>query len=362
MTIGIDASRAVKQIRTGVEQYSWEVIQQLLRLDKTNKFILYAPHNPRDPFPLGSRAEWCIIKQRRLWSQIGLARELKKSPPDVLFVPSHVIPFASRVPAVVTIHDTAYKYFPGSYSYAERNYLNFTTAVSIRRAKRVIVPSTSTKRDVIKEYPESQNKIVVIPHGVDHVTFNPDIKADRPIKDPYVFFVGRIEDKKNVRLLVEAFALLAKERKNIRLVLAGSNGYGFERVQQTIRALPKPVRDLILQPGYIPRYDLTRYLKHAHAFAFPSIYEGFGMPMLEAMAIGTPVVCADGSSLPEVAGDAAVLLPPNNPLAWAAALSRIINQPKVADELRRKGFKQAAKFTWEKTGQETLDTIIDVAA
>lgn len=359
LTIGIDASRAVKHIRTGVEQYSWEIIQHLLKLDTTNDFVLYAPHQPRDSFVVNQRTKWYFIKQRRLWSQIGLARELNKLPPDVLFVPSHVIPFVSKVPAVVTIHDTAYKYFPGSYSYAQRNYLNFSTAVSIRRAKRVIVPSESTKRDVIKEYPDGKNKITVIPHGVDHATFNPSITADRPIQDPYIFFVGRIEDKKNVKLLVEAFGLLAKERKTVRLVLAGSNGFGFERVQQAIKTLPKTVRDLIVQPGYIPRYDLVRYLKHASVFAFPSIYEGFGMPILEAMAVGTPVVCTNSSSLTEVAGEAAILLPPNNPLAWAAAFSRILNQPNVAAELRQKGFKQAARYSWEATAEQTLTTILD---
>jgi len=361
LVIGIDASRAVKQNRTGPEQYAFEIIQEILRQEKTHQLKLYAPHPPKDPFHLNPHAEWCFIKQRRLWSQVGLARELAKNPPSVLFEPSHVIPFASRVAAVVTIHDTAYKYFPDSYSYAQRNYLNFSTAVSIRRAQRVIVPTEATKRDVIKEYPDGAKKIVVIPHGINHDTFNPDVEGERPIKDPYIFYTGRIEEKKNTKLLVEAFGLLAKENKGIRLVLAGSNGFGFEKVQQAIKAQPKAVQELILQPGYLPRYDQVRYLKHASVFAFPSFYEGFGFAAVEAMAVGTPVVCSNTSCLPEVVGEAAIVLPPTNPLSWAAAFSRILNQPKIGEDMRRKGLKQAAQYTWQKAAQQTLDVILNVA-
>lgn len=361
MLIGIDASRAVKQIRTGVEQYSREIIQSILSLDQKNEYRLYAQHLPRDTFSIGQNVNWKIIKKRRLWSQVSLATELKKSPPDVLFVPSHVIPFVSQVPSVVTIHDVAYKYFPQSYTFAQRNYLHFSTSVSIRRAKKVIVPSVSTLNDVLKEYPEGKGKIVVVPHGLNSRIFNTEVKSERPIQDPYIFFVGRIEDKKNVRLLVEAFGLLAKEKKAVRLVLAGSNGHGFKNVQEAILALPKSIRACIVQPGYVPQYDLVRYMQHAEVFAFPSLYEGFGMPVLEAMAVGTPVVCSNSSSLGEVAGDAALLVPPNNPLSWAGALSRVINQPKLAEEMKARGLKQAQKFTWERAAQQTLETILDAA-
>ncbi len=363
MLIGIDASRAAKAIRTGPEAYSWEIIQHLLKVDSDDEFRLYSPHLPKDHFTINSKTEWKILPQRRLWSQIRLARELRNNPPDVLFVPSHVIPLFSRVPSVVTIHDVAYTYFPQSYSTTQRRYLEFTTGISVRKAKAVIVPSLSTAHDLAKLYPNEKQKIVVVPHSYNARIFKPAAKEDdRPIPEKYILFVGRVEEKKNVRLLVKAFALLAKEGRNVKLVLAGSNGFGFEKVQEEIKALPESVQKLIIQPGYLPQYDLIRYLQHADVFAFPSFYEGFGLAAIEAMACGTPVVCSNTPALAEVVGEAGVLLEPNNPLAWAAAFSRIIHQEKIANEYREKGLKQASQFSWDKAAEQTLAVIKNVAA
>lgn len=360
--IGIDASRAVRSNRTGTENYSWYLIKKLAEIDQKNRYLLYAPHTPKEEFGTFPNVEWRILPAKRLWSQIQLAREVRQNPPDVLFVPSHVVPIFSSVRAVVTIHDLAYKYYPNSYTSFDRRYLNFSTGVSVSKASRVLTPSVSTKRDLLKEYQMKPDKVVVTPLGYNEDVFNPSADYDAPpIGAPYIYYVGRIEEKKNLGLLIDAFALLAKEIKSVLLVLAGKPGFGYENIQLRIQALPENIRKRIIQPGYFPLYDSARYLKHARVFAFPSYYEGFGMPVLEAMALGTPVVCSNTSSLPEVAGEAAILLPPTNPLSWAAAMSRIIHQPEHVAALREKGFHQVKNFSWQQTARQTLEVLVNVA-
>ncbi|MEK7170714.1 MAG: glycosyltransferase family 1 protein [Patescibacteria group bacterium] len=362
LTIGIDASRAVKKNRTGPENYSYEIIRAILNLRTDHRFILYAPHRPNEDFPTGSNIDWRILPQQRLWSQFRLAKEVGGSPPDVLFVPSHVVPLITHLPTVVTIHDLAFKYFPYSYSAFERRYQNFSTGVSVAKATRVIVPSQATLNDLIKFYPAAKPKTKIIAHGYDKELFKP-AKGDgqSPQNDPYILYVGRIEEKKNVRLLLDAFSLLCKEKKKINLVLGGRNGYGFEAIQTKIKELPQEIRHRISQPGHLPRYDMIRYLQHATIFAFPSSYEGFGLSVLEALACGVPVVCSDNSSLPEVTGQAAILLPPSNPLSWASAFGRILNSPELATKLHLASIKQAERFSWQTAAEETLEVITNAA-
>lgn len=362
ITIGIDASRAAKRIRTGPENYSYEIIREILKQDPVNSYILYSPQKPYDAFPSRPNIEWRIIPQQHLWSQVRLARELRAQPPNVLFVPSHVVPILSHLPTVVTLHDLAFKYFPRSYSPFERRYHNFSTGISAAKAKHIIVPSQATKRDLLKFYPVAAGKVSVIGLGYDKAVFFPDKKSSSsPLANPYILYVGRIEEKKNLRLLIDAFVMFCKERKNVRLVLAGRNGYGFELIQEKIRRLNPEIRGLISQPGHLPHYDLIRYLHHATVFAFPSWYEGFGLSALEAMATGIPVVCTDNSSLPEVVDGAGILLPPTKPSGWAAAFSKIINDPIYASTLSEKGIKQANKFSWETSARETLKVITHAA-
>lgn len=360
MLIGIDASRAVKKIRTGPENYSYEIIRAILNLRSDHHFILYAPHQPRENWPTGANIEWRILPQQRLWSQFRLATEVNSRPPDVLFVPSHVVPLITHLPTVVTIHDLAFKYFPQSYSAFERRYQNFSTGVSVAKAKRVIVPSLATLNDLIKYYPAAKPKAHVIAHGYDKQLFKrADSKDSSPQNVPYILYVGRIEEKKNIRLLLDAFQLISKERKKINLVLAGRNGYGFEIIQDKIKSLPSEVRNRIFQPGHLPSYDMIRYIQHAEIFAFPSLYEGFGLSVLEAMACGLPVVCSNNSALPEITGEAAILLPPVNALAWASAFSRILNTSELAEKMRLAALKQAEHFSWQTAAANTLQEITD---
>ncbi len=362
MLIGVDASRAVLPNKRGVEYYGWYLLKELFALDTKNRYRLYAPHLPTEDFGAFPNVEWKILPARRLWSQYQLAKEVRLNPPDVLFVPSHVVPLFSNVPTVVTIHDLAYKYFPDAYTSFARRYLDFSTGVSVGKAKRVIVPSTATAHDVVKFYKADAKKIAVIPHGYDSKEYRPKASDEKPpIAGPYIFFIGRVEVRKNVTLLVDAFALLAKEIKNIQLVIAGKPGHGYELVTKKIDALPEPIRQRIVMAGYLSTEDGAHYMRHAEAFVFPSLYEGFGLPVLEAMASNTPVIASSASCLPEVAGKAAILLPPQNALSWAAALSRVIHQKDVASKMRAAGLERVKDYSWVIAAKETLAVLNDAA-
>lgn len=345
-------------MRTGPENYSYEIIRALIKLDKTNTFKLYTPNLPKESWEIPKNVEWCILPQQRLWTQIRLARELKLNPPDVLFVPSHVVPVLSNLPTVCTIHDLAYKFFPNSYSSFDRRYLNFGTSVSASKSKTILVPSESTKSDLIKEYGVDKRRIVVTYEGYNKEVFNTRMKyGEPPLNNDYFIFVGRIEEKKNIRLLIDAFSQLARHNTSVGLVLSGKNGYGYEKIREKIDHLPHSIKNRIVQPGYLPKYDMLRYLQHAKAFVFPSWYEGFGLSVLEAMALGIPVICSNTSSLPEVTGTSAILLNPTDSRSWTENMQKLINEPKIRQTMREKGVKQAAKFTWEKTAKITLEAI-----
>lgn len=361
LTIGIDASRAVRLNRTGTENYSAEVIDRLVTENPQHDFILYAPNKPSDKSWDLPNVSWKIIPPRRLWSQIGLAGELKKSPPDVLFVPSHVIPALSSVPSVVTIHGLEYEKFPNAYKTIERKYMRYTTGVSTSKAKRILVPSENTKRDLLERYPASENKIAVTPLGYDNEIYTTNIKDTSPYDDRYLFFVGRIEERKNVKFLVQAYALLAKEKNCPKLVLAGKPGVGYEEIQKIIDSLPLHTKENIIQTGYMSNADAARHMRHASCFVFPSLYEGFGIPVLEAFASGAPVVCSSRPCLPEIAADAAIMLDVDNPLSWAAAISRVINQPDVANKMTKLGLERAKQYSWKKTAELTMKAIIEAA-
>ena len=359
---GIDASRAVKEKRTGTENYSWYIIRELLKLDKFNEYRLYAPHLPGEDFGTFSNASWKIIPQQRLWSQVALAKEVNTSSPDLLFSPSHVIPLLARVKSLAMVHDLAYKLFPHSYSPLARRYLDFSTQTSINKSSAGLTPSQSTKKDIEKIYKVKNKKIVVTPLGYNNQLFRPDADFDTsPLKEKYIYFVGRIETRKNVSLLIDAFNLLSKENKPVHLVLAGKPGYGYEKIKDKINSLPAQTQAKIHELGFISDQDSAKYLKHADIFAFPSLYEGFGLPILEALAMGTPTISSSTSSLPEITGDAAILLPPTDALTWAASMSRIIHQKDLADNLRKKGIEQAKKFNWQTTAKQTLEVLEYVA-
>ncbi|MBI3495162.1 glycosyltransferase family 4 protein [Candidatus Berkelbacteria bacterium] len=372
MLIGIDASRAVKNQKTGTEYYSQEIIKALAEIDENNQYILYAPSEPSGALTrLPRNFKFKIMPFPRLWSQVRLSSELAFGTikPDVVFEPAHTIPLLHHRKMVVVIHDLGFTHFPELYTPFERLYHSFSLNYSARRAAHIITPSLYTKRDLIRHLPIDTKKISVIYHGYDKERFRPATEKEREallpfnLTEPYIFFIGRIELKKNVDGMIDAYRLL-REEKSIRhkLVLAGKPGWGYEQIKEKMAGLPEAMRADIIELGYVNDRQYELLLKRAEVLFFPSWFEGFGMPVIEAMASGVPVITSSQTSLPEIAGNGAVLVKPSKPLEMAAALSKLIHKSDFRKGIILKGRLRANTFSWKKAAVQTLAVLEAIAS
>ena len=365
MIIGIDASRAVKQQKTGTEYYSFELIRNLYKLDKKNQYILFTPTKPDRDDDLSKNPSnyiWRVIPFPRLWSQVRLSIELLfgKYKPDIMFEPAHTIPLLSVGKIVVTCHDLAFIHFPYLYTPFERIYHRFCMWFSVRRASRIITISEYTKNDLIKYYKINPEKIKVIYLGVNKEKFAKKYKLNSSIKIPtskYIFYAGRLETKKNIVNQIKAFKLIAEKDKSISFVLAGKWGYGRKEIENTIKGLTEDIKKRIYLTGYISDTEYISFLQNASIFSFVTYFEGFGLPILEAMACQTPVICSNISSLPEIAGNAALLVNPKNIDEIAKNYHKILSNAKIRQNLIRQGLNRIKDFSWQKTAEETLKVL-----
>jgi glycosyltransferase involved in cell wall biosynthesis len=360
MKIGIDASRATVARRTGTENYARRLIAALIPAGGERQFTLYfrdAP--PAGAFP-GARQR--VIPFPRLWTHLRLSYELIAQPrPDVLFVPAHVLPLAHPLPSVVTVHDLGYRHFPGAHPTGQRLYLDWSTRFSARAATHVIADSDATRRDLGRFYGVPAEKVNVVYPGRDERLGRVDpalVRARYGLAPDYLLHVGTLQPRKNLSRLIEAAAGLRAQYPQLQLVLAGQPGWQSGPIVAQARAGAEFVRLL----DYVPDEDLAGLYSGATAFVFPSLYEGFGFPILEAMACGTPVVCANTSSLPEVAGEAALLVGPQDTTALAGAIGRLLADATLRESLAAKGLEQVQRFSWQRAAMETLEVLDRVAA
>ncbi|MCX6812737.1 MAG: glycosyltransferase family 1 protein [Candidatus Berkelbacteria bacterium] len=366
MTIGIDASRAIKSNRTGTENYCRNLILAILKIAGDQRIRLYFADEPTSVFKnLPKNFETKVIKRKKYWTQIGLSLEILKNPPDVLFVPAHILPPITAKKSVVTIHDLAWKYFPEAYSASERRLQDLAIRRAIKKHADIIVYSESTASDLKKFYKFDDKKIHFVPMGFEprhceeerrsNLPTNKDCRASLAMTNQkYILFVGRLEAKKNILNLIESYKLLRQERKiSEKLVLVGKPGFRYDEIKKMIDSAGK-IKNDIIETGFVSDDELSKLYKNASVFVFPSLYEGFGFPILEAFAAGTPVVTSNTSSMPEVAGDAAILVNPKKPFEIAAAISQILNKPRLRDDLVKKGFAQLKNYDWNICAKETL--------
>lgn len=358
MIIGIDASRAAKQIKTGTEYYSIEIIKAISQIDHKNTYKLYSQAKlPEELLILPKNFRSIVMPFTKLWSQTRLSLHLIRNKPDVLFEPAHTIPLIHPKATVVTLHDVGFKYYPQLYSGFDKFYHPWSMAYSAKHATRIITPSKDAKKDVVKFFNINSDKIDVIYHGYNKEIYFPTERKSSKL-GKYLLFIGRLEEKKNITGLIKAYGLLRKEKNiNHKLILIGKESYGFEKIIFEIQKLPSEIRKDVIITGYINQEEKVEYLKQADIFVLPSFFEGFGMPIIEAMACGVPVICSNVTSLPEIADKAAILVNPYKPLDIAAGLSKVINNPKLKQELIYQGLKRVKQFSWEKAGQQTLDVI-----
>lgn len=369
MLIGVDASRATGGQRTGTENYSLHLIRALLRGDLSNSYVLYCNQPPA----LGTFSETPngavrSLPSRHLWTHLRLASEIARRPPDVLFVPAHVVPVVCRCPAVVTIHDLGYLAYPEAHSLAARLYLNLSTRHSVRVARRVIAVSQATKGDLTAKLGVPAGKIAVVPEACPP-GYTPladrrqgqAVAAKYGLGEPYLLAVGTLHTRKNLVRLLEAFAL-ARRQQGLphRLGLVGRPGWQAFAIEEAITRLG--IGDAVVLTGYVPEEDLPLLIGAADALAFPSLYEGFGLPALEAMACRVPVVAANTTSLPEVVGDAGLLVDPCDVEDLACGLARVLTDRALHDELAERGRLRSGLFSWERAASKTLAVLLAAAS
>jgi len=351
--IYIDASRYNNTAkRTGVENYSCFLINELAKQNLDN-ITLISPRKIDLPTPQ------IIIPFPRLWTQVRLSWEVWRNKKiDNLFVPSHLMPVIHPKNTTITIHDVAFKRFPESYGLLSRWYLDWGTKFAVKHAKQIIVPSETTRDDLIKFYKADFGKITVIPLG-----FKPDdieITADEIDNalgqhhlNPrhYFLFVGRIESKKNLGVLIKAFEAVRKKHPYLKLVLAGKTGVGGEDII-------RPITDKnIIVTGYVSDKAKLILYRHCLAFVFPSKFEGFGLPLLEAMDAHVPIIASDIPTSREIAKNNALFFDPDDDKTLERHMKTITEQKELWGELIRNHDETLQNYSWEKCAERTLEML-----
>ncbi len=379
MIIGIDASRALRAKRTGTERYALEIIRHLLALPEASRYQwrLYVDETP----PAGTFAGAAtpvarqvdvtvqLLPRQRLWTHRALARELRRQPPDLLFVPAHVLPFllpapwpgSALPPSVVTIHDLGYHAFPQAHSHFQRLYLPLSTRWSAWAASAIVAVSSATATDLQRFYGTARAKITVVHEaptpalqrsGGGAVLVD-QVRARYQLPPVYGLYVGTLQPRKNLPRLLQAYAQL-RQRQAIGwpLVLAGAPGQQAAALIALAQTLG--IADAVHFLGYVEEAELVALYRGAHLFLFPSLFEGFGLPLLEAQSYGVPVMAANNSSLPEIAGDAALLVDPTDVDALADAMVRLSADEALRQQLIAAGHENVKRFSWAKAARETL--------
>jgi len=366
MTICLDLSAAAHE-RAGLGRYAAGLAQALLPLEPQLHVFVNDPresclHPPLSDLPTHTanlpRKRWRLRAALSYFG--GPSMDHAFAGVTLFHATEHLLPKLTRVRSVFTLHDVAYLVFPQYHLLQNRLYLTLMMPRFLARADCVIAVSEATRRDALRFYRLNPEKIVVIPEGVAP-RFRPESEPDRlsavrekyALPERFILYVGTIEPRKNLLTLLDAYAALRPHQPQVGLVIAGDKGWLYESFFKRQRSLG--LEDQVTLTGYVPDRDLPTLINCAEVFAFPSIFEGFGLPPLEAMACGVPVVCSAASSLPEVVNDAGLLVAPDDVRGWVEALKRVLTDPALGADLRARGLARARRFTWEATARKTLD-------
>ena len=384
MVIGIDGSRAFIERRTGTEEYSYQLLKHLAEIDKKNTYIVYL-RPVRSSQLTVHRSDWPknfkfkLINFPRLWTQVGLAIHTFTDNLDLLFVPSHTLPLFRKpgLKTVMTIHDLGAEYLPSLHQLKQALYLKAITKLQLKSATHLIAVSQATKQDLVDRVGIDPKKVTVIYEGGptrDKYQETSDKEEGVMQKfglerQKYFLFIGTIQPRKNLERLIEAFshqlsAIREKAKKSenwsletddsLKLVLAGNKGWQSAKIYHQPQAMG--ISDRVLFTGFITDEEKKILLENALALAFPSLFEGFGLPILEAFGSNCPVLTSNISSMPEVAGNAAILVDPYSLESILEGMMRMQNV-EFRVKLIKEGHEQLKKFSWEKAARETLNVL-----
>lgn len=400
MIIGIDASRANLKHKTGTEWYSFYLIKNLAKIDKNNKYLLYLNNEPSpelkkiiegNPNFSFKVLNWPFDS---FWTLGRLSLEMLFKAPDVLFVPAHGLPFFSPRRSVNTIHDlaflrdknlyrcdkikTSHAYYRGfvnflvkivtlgKYRASSLDYLYWSTKFALKKASKIIAVSNFTKQEIENFYPKVKSKkIQVIHNGYNSELYrlsdseekNNEVLFKYGLEKPFFLYAGRLEKKKNTPILIEALSIVRENYPEVKekLVLIGNASFGYDEVKFMIEEYD--LEREILMPGWVDEADMPYIFASASAFIFPTRYEGFGIPLLQAMACGLPIAVSDIPVLHEVAADVALYFDPNDSCSIALAMKSLVLDSALREDLKAKGLERVKDFDFEKCARETLEVL-----
>jgi glycosyltransferase involved in cell wall biosynthesis len=374
MHIAIDLTPSI-QGHAGIGRYAEELTQALWEScppDEQLTAFYTDPQRRRPNPPLDKLPVSALSLPNKQWRLSALLAHLMRLPqdrlvgqPDIFWATDHLLPFFSRTASVFTLYDLSFKLFPHVHTLLNRWFLGLMMPHFVQAADAIVVISESTKRDAVTSYQIEPDKIHVVYGGVN-AHFKP---VDAPQKlnavrhtyclpDRFLLYVGVIEPRKNLPTLFDAFK--RANSSDVKLVIAGKKGWLYSETFARVQELG--LEQNVIFTGFVPDDDLPALYSLAEAFVFPSLYEGLGLPVLEAMACGAPTICSDVSSLPEVAGDAALLVAPTDVRGWAEAMAYLTQNAALRADLRERGLHRAARFTWEAAARQTREVYRELYA
>ncbi len=370
MRIAIDATPITN--RSGTGYYTQKLIEFLGRADSENKYVLFCPkgykadleHPGMFDYPnfrfieLRSRSQAAVA----IWRQLSLPAQLRKLKIDLVHFPSFIASLRSDTPSVVTVHDLCFALFPEAFSTLRRIYYRSIIPQSVKRCDSVIADSDSTRKDILERLNAEDDRVRTVHLGVDPVRFfrvireseRERLREQYNLPKEFILYVGTLEPRKNVARLIRAFDYgIVSRGLSHHLVIAGRKGWLFDDIFREVRALN--LEDRVHFPGFIPPSHLAALYSMTRALAYPSLYEGFGLPCLEAMSCGAPVITSDRSSLPELVGDCALIVDPTSVDSIAGALNKICSDDELHKVLSEKGPRRASHFSWLTTAKKTVE-------
>ena len=365
MKIWIDGYEANIKQRLGSSQVAFELIRHFEKIDKKNEYTIILPSTPLEDMPKERAGfKYKILKPKRLWTQVALPLLLytTRKKPDLFFSPTHYIPRFSPIKRVVTIFDLSFLHFPEMFNKDDLWKLKHWTKFSAQNANHIITISNFSKQDIMKQYGIDKSKITVSYPGFDREKFHPEdgqaladkVKRKYNLGDNYIIYIGTIQPRKNLIRLIEAVSRI----DSLTLAVVGKHkgegkeGWMFEDTLQAPKSLGIENRVKFL--GFVPIEDLPALITGAKVFVMPSLWEGFGIPVLEAMACGTPVIVSNISSLPEVVDSAGLLIDPYSVDQIEQSIRIMVSDKKMRQKYADAAILQAKKFSWEKMAKTTL--------
>lgn len=352
--------------QAGVSRYIEALLKELPTVAPDDELVVFTgPVNAEDERRFDPKIEW---RQSRLptasppvrivWEQMLGPLVTRRAGVDVMHFPVNVVSLPPSEPQVVTVHDLAFHHFPEQYPAAKQRYLRLMTRLSVNRARRVIAVSEATRQDIIQLYGLPAERIVTIPNGIgaemqplpaDDVA---EFRREQGLPEDFLLFLGTLQPRKNLETLLRAYATITNE-VDWPLVVAGGTGWQFDRIFGLVRQLGLVERVRFV--GYVASHQLPLWYNAATLFVYPSLYEGFGLPVLEAMACGTPVIAANTSSLPEVVGDAGLLVDPRSARGLASTMLAVAGDGDLRQQLGLRGRARARDFSWTRTAELTVE-------